>query len=410
MTKPTIKKKGAKDEAPAFDRRAIALATAQRINEELKDPYAVQSAEEFVNLFKLRRPTRLTSLDLACAGGIPFSGITQIIGKKSGGKNFLANSVISEVQRTYGEEAVIGIVSLETAYDKGYAKKCGVRVAYTEEEITWEREARRLRGYPDLTEEQIAQMRDQVGLVHQCFRQTAEEAFKVANLWIASNAYQVVLIDSIGALYTEDEAEKDFDEASRPGGEAKLVTRWVKEAQSLLNRRDAYGRHNTTSVLVINQYREKIGGQGDPMAQGGGNALQHGKLLDILVTSGANIPLKGEGTKPDEDNPIVGKAIHWKIIKGKAGCHDGPFGSYKFYYGENGYGFGADIYQDLINSGLQTGVIERSGAWYSLASGERLGQGAVNAAAAIHQQGLFDTIRDQIFREAGVAFLSKENF
>ncbi len=186
-----------------------------------------------------------------------------------------------------------------------------------------------------------------------------------------------------------------------------VVTQFMHRLHAALNLPDKYGRPNTTSVIGINQYRDNVGkdSQWNPMKVAGGHALAHGKLLDIHLEQGPKIkfPVSKNEVK------IVGKEIYWEILKGKAGCHDGPRGSYKFYFGENGFGFGIDIYSDLLVAGLETAVIQQSGSWYSF-GGERLGQGETQVSHNLHSNpDLLQRIRKEIFRVAGLNFIVREN-
>ena len=185
-----------------------------------------------------------------------------------------------------------------------------------------------------------------------------------------------------------------------------VITQFMHRLHAALNMPDRYGRPNTTSVIGINQYRDNVnaGLYGNPMKQAGGHALAHGQLLNIHIEQGARIR-----HAVGKEQKIVGKEINWEIIKAKAGAHDGPKGSYKFYTGELGIPFGADIYSDLLSAGLQTGIIQSSGSWYSY-QGERLGQGESNVAQNLFQNPeLLQSIRREIFKTAGLKFIVREN-
>lgn len=392
-----------------FNRKAEIAQLTAAVNKQFNGKAMVRSGSEITNVFMLRRPTGVTTLDLACGGGFPAGGLTQIIGKFSAGKTFLANKSIATAQETYGEEFAASACMTEQRYDKNFAKwKCGLRIAFSDQEIALLRRINYEYGRPDYTPEQIAWLKDQVGIFQECIAANAEEILEIACQQVESNLFQIILIDSFGALLTaaEAEAEEGLTQKYR-GGAAMVVTQFMHRLHAALNLPDKYGRPNTTTVIGINQYRDNVGGDArwNPMKVAGGHALAHGKLLDVHIEAGAAIRHEsGNG-----DKIKVGKEIHWEIMKGKAGCHDGPKGTYKFYYGENGYGFGIDVYSDLLVAGLQAEVVEQSGAWYSF-NGERIGQGAANAAIFLHQHpDVLQAIRRGIFMKAGLNFIIKEN-
>lgn len=392
-----------------FNRKEEIALVRAAINKQFKGGAVVREGSDICNVFMLRRPTGITSLDINIGGGIPAGGLTQIIGKYSSGKSTLANLIMAEAQRNYEEDFAASANMTEQRYDKNYAKwKCGLRIALSDEEITVLEYIHKDNGLPPFTPEQIAWLKDQVGTFEEVLGSTAEQILEVAVQQVESNLYQVVLIDSFGALLTnaEAEAEEGLEQKHR-GGAAMVITQFLHRLHAALNMPDKYGRPNTTSIIGINQARDNLGkdAQWNPLKAAGGNALAHGKLLDIHIEQGAKIRLP----IAKNDVRIVGKEIHWEIMKGKAGCHDGPRGNYNFYFGEHGFGFGVDIYSDLLVAGLETAVIQQSGAFYSL-EGERLGHGADAAAALLRSRPeLVQKIRKSIFKVAGLNFIIKEN-
>jgi recombination protein RecA len=394
-----------------FSRRDEIEALMQSVNKQFKGGAIIRQGSDIANVFMLRRPTSVTCLDIAIGGGIPAGGLTQIIGKYSAGKSYLSNLIMAEAQRNYGEDFAGAACMTEQRYDKHFAKyRCGLRVAFSDEEIAVMRQAQREQGNPEFefTPEQVAWFKDQVGMFTETMGSTAEQLLEVAVQQIESNLFQVVLIDSFGALLTkaEAEAEEGLDQKHR-GGAAMVITQFMHRLHAALNMPDRYGRPNTTSVIGINQARDNFGkdAQWNPIKAAGGNALAHGKLLDIHVEQGAKIRKEISNT----ERLIVGKQINWEILKGKAGCHDGPKGEYKFYFGEHGYGFGIDVYSDLLSAGLQTGTIQQSGAWYSY-QGERLGQGETNVVHALYNNpDILQKIRRDIFKVAGLSFIVRES-
>jgi recombination protein RecA len=393
-----------------FDRGDQIAALMQSVNKQYKGGAIIRQGSDITNVFMLRRPSGIISLDLRIGGGAPAGGLTQIIGKYSAGKSTLANLIMAEVQRNYGNDFAGAACMTEQRYDKDYAKRrCGLRIAFSDAEIAVVRQSYRDQGYPDFdfTPEHIVWFKDQVGYFTETLGATAEQLLEVAVQQIESNLFQVILIDSFGALLTkaEAEAEEGLDQKHR-GGSSMVITQFMHRLHAALNMPDRYGRPNTTTVLGINQARDNMGkdAQWNPLKAAGGNALAHGQLLNIHVEQGARIR-----QVVGKENRIVGKEINWEIMKGKAGCHDGPKGTYKFYYGQEGFGFGIDIYSDLLVAGLQTAVIQQSGAWYSYQE-ERLGQGEVNVARTLYSNpDLLQKIRRDIFKTAGLNFIVREH-
>lgn len=393
-----------------FNRQAEIDLLQQQINTQFKGGVVLRQGSQITNVFMLRRPTGITSLDIAIGGGVPAGGLTQIIGKFSSGKTYLVNRILSEVQRIYGEEFAASANMTEQRYDKNFAKwLCGLRLALSDGEIAVLRQGYRENGTPDFefTDEQVTWLKDKVGYFIEGVGATAEQLLEVAVQQIESNLFQVVLIDSFGALLTKAEAEAEEGlEQKHRGGAAMVITQFMHRLHAALNMPDKYGRPNTTSVIGINQYRDNVnaGLYGNPMKQAGGNALAHGQLLNIHIEQGARIRhVVGKEQK------IIGKEINWEILKAKAGAHDGPKGTYKLYTGELGIPFGVDIYSDLISAGLQVGVIEAKGSWYSY-QGENIGQGEQGVAQVLFQKpDMLQGIRREIFKIAGLKFIVREN-
>jgi recombination protein RecA len=389
------------------DRAALVAA---RINKAFNGKGAILSADQTVNTFTIRRPTGIIELDLAIGGGFPAGGLSQLIGEDNSGKSYLANRTISMTQQTYGEDTAIGLCMTETKYDKAFAKwKCGIHIAMSDFEIALLDQARAQHGLAPYNDQERAWLKYQVGTFHEAAFQTAEQVLEAAVQMVEENIYQVVLVDSFGALLTAAEAESDEGlEGRHYGGASGVLTQFMHRLHAALNLPDKYGRPNTTTVLGINQYRENLKATGkydNPLQIAGGRALKHGKLVDVLLRKGSKIKIG-----PEKAQVIVGKEIAWSIIKGKAGCHDGGAGEYRFYYGEYGYPFGADVYHNLLLTGVRMGVIEQSGSWYGF-GGTAICQGQDNAAQGFSQNPqLVETVRQALFEKAGLSFVTKENF
>lgn len=393
---------------PNFDRAREREKLHAQINKQFSSRQGargmIMPADEFANMFTLRRPFGITGLDVHTAGGPPAGGLIELVGPEGGGKTYLSNLVIAGVQAAYGDDALIGLVMSEMHYDKPFAKACGVKVALSDVEIQMWNQSLVERGLPPLDP---TWAKEQVGGFDEVVHAVGPGLLEAAAQMIEANIYQVIVIDSLGAIQTEDAANGSIEDRQY-GGAATPITAFMKRYWAAMNMPDSHGRPNTTTVIAINQNRDNIGGgmfSVDYRIQGG-NALKHGNLLTLRIHAGA----KKRATVKGQENVIVGKEINWQILKGKAGCHDGVSGEYDFYYGEHGYPFGANRYKDLLSTGLEYGLIEQSGAWYSY-QGERLGQGADNVALSLYQNPqLFSEIRRQIFAKANVNFITREQF
>lgn len=408
--KAPLKAAPKKDKNAPPSRSERAQLIAARINKAFDGKGAILSAEDTSTVFSLRRPTGIIDLDLGIGGGWPAGGLSQIIGEDNSGKSYLANRSIAMVQDIYGDEAAIGACMTESRYDKAFAKwRCNVRLAFSDLEIKMLEEARAKWGQPPFTADELTWLKYQQGIFQEACFTTAEQVLEAAVQMVEENIYQIVLIDSFGALLTAAEAEsKEGLEGRHYGGASGVITQFMHRLHAALNLPDKYNRPNTTTVLGINQYRENLKASGpyaDPLQIAGGRALKHGKLVDVLLRKGAKIKVG-----PEKAQVIVGKEIGWQVIKGKAGCHDGGKGEYRFYYGEHGYFFGADVYHNLLMTGVRMGVVEQSGAWYAF-NGNAICQGQDNAAAAfMANPQMYQAIQQALYQKAGLNIITKETF
>lgn len=401
-----VKKKG---EVQLTNLDRIELVKA-RINKSYEGKGAIVSGDEMSNVFLLRRPTGIADLDVAIGGGWPAGGLSQIIGKDNSGKTYLANRSISEVQKIYQEKSAIAVCMTEQKYDKAFAKwKCDVALMMSKLEIDMIEQSRFENGLAPLDQTMKQWLRFQIGHFQEAIFQTAEQLLEAACQMVEENVFQIVLIDSFGALQTAAEAEAEGGlEDKQYGGASGVVTKFMHRLHAALNLPDRYGRPNTTTVLGINQYRANLKASGpyaNPLNIAGGYALKHGKLVDVLLEGGSKLK---QGKYPNE--LILGKEINWTILKGKAGCHDGGKGDYRFYYGEHGYGFGVDIHHNLLLCGVQQGVVQQTGAWYSF-DGQAICQGQDGAAAAfMNNPAMAVAVKRAIYAKIGLSIITKESF
>lgn len=400
-------KKPKEDVLSVSDRIALLQA---RVNKAYEGKGAIVTGDSMSNVFMLRRPTGISDLDLAIGGGWPAGGLSQIIGEDNSGKTYLANRSISQIQKIYGERSAIAVCMTEQKYDKAFAKwRCDVALMMSKLEIEMIEQSRAESGLPPLNQQERDWLRFQIGHFQEAIFQTAEQLLEAAVQIVEENVFQIVLIDSFGALQTAAEAEAEGGlEDKQYGGASGVITKFMHRLHAALNLPDRYGRPNTTTVLGINQYRANLKATGpyaNPLNISGGYALKHGKLVDVFLQKGSKLK---QGKYPNEI--ILGKEISWTILKGKAGCHDGGKGDYRFYYGEHGYGFGVDVFHNLLMCGVQQGIVQQSGAWYSF-DGQAICQGQDGAAAAfMNNPTMADSIKKAIYTKAGLNIIVKESF
>jgi len=325
-----------------------------------KIPGAISFAEDTDGSFILRRPTGILSLDNALRGGFP-KGIIEIIGEPNIGKTALVCKTAVEVQNNYKENSCIGIIAIEK-FDKKFWKDLGLKIAFSDEEIKYMEEGLGRK----LTETEYSQYKEQVGEIVISPALTVEDALEVCLGMVKSKLFQLIIVDSIGAVVTDAQNEKTLDEKTY-GGIAGPMGTFVNKV-NLLN--------ENTTILIVNQLRDNLKMKNpydDPYKEAGGWALKHAKLVSLRMTRGEQIKKKVQ-----TNDLIIGRYVNWVIKKGKGGTPEGSKGSYPFYKGKYGYTLGIDTVQDIILTGVEYDVIEKAGAWFSF-DGEKLGQGLEEA-------------------------------
>ena len=264
--------------------------------------------------------TGAINLDSATGiGGIPRGRITEIYGPESSGKTTLCLHVIANAQRAGGISAFI---DAEHALDVGYSRRLGVDVDNL------------LVSQPD----------------------TGEQALEIAEVLIRSNAVDVVVIDSVAALVPRAEIEGEMGD-SHVGLQARLMSQALRKLTGAVAR-------SQTSVVFTNQIREKIGVMyGSPETTSGGRAL---KFYSSLRMDIRRIGAIKDGTD------IIGNRTRVKVVKNKCAP---PFKEAEF---DILYNVGISHESLLIDIGVEEGIVEKSGSWYSYGD-LRLGQGKENA-------------------------------
>ncbi len=260
------------------------------------------------------------TLDLALGiGGLPKGRVIEIYGPESSGKTTMTLHAIAECQKSGGTAAFI---DAEHALDPSYAKKLGVNI----DEL--------LISQPD----------------------TGEQALEVTDMLVRSGGVDMVVIDSVAALTPKAEIEGDMGD-SHMGLQARLMSQALRKLTANIKR-------SNTMVVFINQIRMKIGVMfGSPETTTGGNALK------FYASVRLDIRRIGAIKKGDE---IVGNATRVKVVKNKMAP---PFKQAEF---EIRYGEGVSHVGELLDLGVEEGLVNKAGSWYSY-KGEKIGQGKDNS-------------------------------
>jgi len=271
-------------------------------------------------------PTGSLTLDIATGvGGFPRGRVIEIYGPESSGKTTLALSAVAQAQAGGGTAAFI---DAEHAMDVNYARKLGVKI----EDL--------LISQPD----------------------TGEQALEVAEVLVRSGAIDVIAIDSVAALVPRAEIEGDMGD-SLPGLQARLMSQALRKLTAAISK-------SLTTVIFINQIRMKIGVMfGSPETTTGGTALKFYSSMRLDIRRIENIK---------ENQETIGGRVRVKMVKNKVAP---PFRQAEFdiYFNE-----GISRVGELVDLGVEKGIIEKAGSWYSYA-GNRIGQGRENAKEFLRQ-------------------------
>jgi len=321
--------------------KALELAIGQ-IEKQFGKGSIMKLGESGVRFVTEVVPTGSLSLDLALGvGGIPRGRVTEIFGPEASGKSTLAFHIISQAQKQGGAVAYIDV---EHVFDPTYAAHCGVNVNDL------------LISQPDY----------------------AEQALEITETLVRSGAVDVIVIDTVAALVPRAEIEGDMGEA-QVGLQARLMSQALRKLTAAISK-------SHTAVIFINQLREKIGVFfGSPEVTPGGRALKFYSSVRIDLR-------RVEAIKQGAE--IIGNRVRAKVVKNKVAP---PFKWAEF---DIMFDHGISKEGDLIDLGVQMGIIKKTGAFFSFGD-TRLGQGRENAKDYLRQHSeLAQEIENQI--RAGV--------
>ena len=278
------------------------------------------------------------SLDIALGvGGYPKGRIIEIYGPESSGKTTFALHAIAEIQKQGGRAAFI---DAEHSLDPSYAKNLGVNI----NEL--------LLSQPD----------------------TGEQALEICEALVRSHAINIIVIDSVAALVPKAEIDGEMGD-SHVGLQARLMSQALRKLSGTISK-------TNTIAIFINQLREKVGVMfGNPETTTGGRALKFYSSIRLDVRRSEALKM-GDG--------IVGNRTTIKVVKNKVAP---PF---KCAVVDIMYGEGVSKTGEIVDLGVEAGIIEKSGAWFAY-KGEKLGQGRENVKLLLKEnKKLCDEIEKQI--------------
>ena len=277
-------------------------------------------------------------LDIALGvGGVPKGRVVEIYGPEASGKTTLALSILAQAQKNNG---ICAFIDAEHALDISYARKLGVQV----DDL--------LLSQPD----------------------TGEQALEIAEVLVRSSAVDVVIIDSVAALTPKAEIEGDMGD-THVGLQARLMSQALRKLTAVISK-------SNTVLIFINQIRLKIGVMfGNPETTSGGNALKFYSSIRMDIRRIGAIK-KGE--------VIIGGRTRVKVVKNKVAP---PFRQAEF---DLMYGTGFSLSGELVDMGVELGMVEKSGTWYSYTD-TRIGQGRENAKTFIEENpDIMSELKDKI--------------
>jgi recombination protein RecA len=333
-------------------KKALEIALAQIEKQFGKGAIMKLGEDTHLNIATI--PTGSIGLDIALGvGGVPRGRIVEIFGPESSGKTTVALHIIAEAQKAGGEAAFI---DAEHALDPVYAKNLGVDI-----------------------ENLIVSQPD-----------TGEQALEIAEALVRSGAIDVIVVDSVAALVPKAEIDGEMGDP-HVGLQARLMSQALRKLAGVIS------KSRTTSIF-INQLREKVGIMfGNPETTPGGRALK--------FYASVRLDVRRTDTIKQGDN-MIGNRTRVKVVKNKVAP---PFKSAEF---DILYGKGISKEGDILDVGVEAGIITKAGSWYSYGD-QRIGQGRENARGFLVENSdttkeIIQKIRDKYGLHSGTG-VSKDN-
>ncbi len=305
--------------------KALDAALAQ-IEKQYGKGSVMKLGDKGANMQIETTPTGCLSLDLALGlGGIPKGRIVEVYGPESSGKTTVALHMVAEVQKRGG---IAGFIDAEHALDPVYARNIGV----------------------DIDNLYISQP------------DNGEQALEIAETMVRSGAVDIIIVDSVAALVPKAEIEGDMGD-SHVGLQARLMSQALRKLTAVISK-------SNCTVIFINQLREKVGVMfGNPEVTTGGRALKFYSSIRMDVRRIETLKQGGE---------MVGNRTRIRVVKNKIAP---PFKEAEF---DIMFGEGISREGDILDLAANTGVVNKSGAWYAY-NGEKIGQGRENAKTFLRQ-------------------------
>ena len=330
--------------------KALDAALAQ-IEKQFGKGSVMKLGDKGANMQIETTPTGCLSLDLALGlGGIPKGRIIEVYGPESSGKTTVALHMVAEVQKRGG---IAGFIDAEHALDPVYAKNIGV----------------------DVDNLYISQP------------DNGEQALEIAETMVRSGAVDIIIVDSVAALVPKAEIEGDMGDA-HVGLQARLMSQALRKLTAVISK-------SKCTVIFINQLREKVGVMfGNPEVTTGGRALKFYSSIRMDVRRIETLKQGGE---------IVGNRTRIKVVKNKIAP---PFKEAEF---DIMFGEGISREGDILDLAANTGVVNKSGAWYAY-NGEKIGQGRENAKLYLKQNpAVCEEIEEKVREGFGLDFARAED-
>lgn len=251
-------------------------------------------------------------------GGVPRGRITEFYGEESSGKSTLCLDIMANFQKLWPEEYIL-YVDVEGTYDAKWASNMGVK-------------------------------QDTV-VVLNCVGQYAEEIFNQVKEAMETEVFGLVILDSIGAMFSKQASEKSFEEKTY-GGIAMPLTQFVNQCTPIIKR-------NNIAFIGINQVRENIGNMYNPITTPGGRAWKFACSQRYMTRKGKFLDEKGNEISSSSENP-AGHQIEVKLVKSKTCPSDRRIGKCSLFYRN---GIRQDV--DLLDLAVKFDVIHKGGAWFN---------------------------------------------